>query len=175
MRYLLNSVGITLWGNFSYRPATVEEARDFLSTCACGAHRLDHGVPAGGGLGDSDPCARFRPPISTIGYQETADALSALVGLPVAVDRRTITMAPGDEALVFRVVLPPGAPRIAPGDKGRISQIIHDGQWELGILRCIEAYAPITGQGEELSALECWAVTPPTDGSTSKISQEGRS
>lgn len=70
-----------------------------------------------------------------IGYQETADALSELLGAPVPVSRVSIRMEPGDEALVFRLVLPPGTPRIAPEDKGRIRAAVVAGHWELGLLQ----------------------------------------
>jgi hypothetical protein len=47
-------------------------------------------------------------------------------------------MAPGDEALVIRIVLPPGSPRIDPADKGRLGEIIRTpGLVELGLLRRI--------------------------------------
>lgn len=72
--------------------------------------------------------------VSTIGYQETADALAQLLGMPVSVDRRTIQMAAGDEALVFRLALPPGTPRIAPGDKGALGKAVLAGHFELGLL-----------------------------------------
>ncbi len=43
-------------------------------------------------------------------------------------------MQAGDEALVFRLVFPPGTPRIDPKDKGRLSAAIMAGQYELGLL-----------------------------------------
>lgn len=77
-------------------------------------------------------------PISTIGYEETAVALSELLGHEIEVNRITIKMKPGDEALVFRLVLPPGTPRISPEDKGRIKEVIKQGHWELGLLKRIK-------------------------------------
>jgi len=74
-------------------------------------------------------------PYSTIGYPETAEALSQLLGVPIQVNRITIKMQPNDEALVFRLVLPPGTPRIDPQDKGRISYHVQLGHWELGLLK----------------------------------------
>jgi hypothetical protein len=53
------------------------------------------------------------------------------------VNRITIKMNKGDEALVFRLVLPPGSPRIDPKDKGQIMQHVNAGHWELGLLRKI--------------------------------------
>jgi hypothetical protein len=107
MKYLLNSAVITAPGDYRYRLVTVDEARQW----------------AADGTGTS-----------RIGYEQTAEALSQLLGMPVPVDRRTITMAPGDEALVFRLVFPPGSPRIDPGDKGRLAEAVLAGHYELGIL-----------------------------------------
>lgn len=58
-----------------------------------------------------------------------------LLGVEIAVDRRTIQMQPGDEALVFRLALPPGTPRIDPRDKGALGRALIAGHYELGILR----------------------------------------
>lgn len=106
MRYLLNSAVITSPGTYDYRLVTPAQAKEWSS----------------GG---------FR---STIGYEQTAEALAQILGSPVAVDRTMIQMQPGDEALVFRLALPPGTPRIDPGDKGRLSQAVMDGHFEIGIL-----------------------------------------
>ena len=108
-RYLLNSAVITAPGEYTYRLVTPEVARAWY------------------GVGE--------PPISTIGYEETAEALGQLLGVPVAVDRRTITMAEGDEALVFRLVCPPGSPRIDPKDKGALGRAVLAGHYELGLLK----------------------------------------
>jgi len=108
-RYLLNSAVITSPGTYTYRLISPEEARAWYF---------------------SGP-----EPESTIGYEETAVALSQLLGVPIAVNRKTIVMSSGDEALVFRLVLPPGTPRISPQDKGRIMEHVKAGHWELGLLR----------------------------------------
>jgi hypothetical protein len=71
---------------------------------------------------------------STIGYEQTAEALSQILGFRVPVIRTTIVMKAGDEALVFRLVFPPGTPRIDPADKGRLAQAVLDGHYELGLL-----------------------------------------
>lgn len=105
--YLLNSAVITSPGVYSYQHITPQEARRF--------------VEAG----------TF---VSTIGYAETAAALSELLNISVEVNPVTIKMEPGDRAIVFRLVLPAGTPRIAPKDKGRIKEVIHNGHWELGLL-----------------------------------------
>lgn len=107
--YLLNSAVITAPGRYVYRLVSPELAKAWASMGAA-------------------------PPISTIGYAQTAAALSEILGWKVRVHRCTIKMAPGDEALVFRLVLPPGSQRIDPGDKGRLSKAIMAGHFELGIL-----------------------------------------
>jgi hypothetical protein len=105
-KYLLNSAVVTAPGTYEYRLVDAEQARQW----------------AGSGF------------VSTIGYEQTADALALILGCPVPVDRRTIQMQPGDEALVFRLAFPPGTPRIDPSDKGRLSDAILQGHFELGLL-----------------------------------------
>jgi hypothetical protein len=107
MRYLLNSAVITAPGRYSYRLVTPEEARAW---------------------------AAQGPWVSTLGYAETAALASEVLGVPVPMDRRTIRMEAGDEALVIRLALPPGSPRIDPKDKGRLGQAILAGHIELGVL-----------------------------------------
>jgi len=116
-KYLLNSAVLTSSGLYSYRLITPEKAREWY--------------------GDGADV------VSTIGYPETAEALSQLLGRPVPVNRITISMQEGDEALVFRLVLPAGSPRIDPKDKGQIANHVKAGHWELGLLRRLnpqEAY-----------------------------------
>ena len=108
-RYLLNSAVLTDFGTYEYTSMTPEAARRWY--------------------------AEGEAPTSTIGYEETAAALSQLLNAPVPVNRVTIKMEPGDEALVFRLVLPPGSPRIDPRDKGQILRHLDAGHWELGLLR----------------------------------------
>lgn len=110
MRYLLNSAVITSPGQYDYRPLSIEQARAWIDA---GAYR------------------------STIRYQETANALASLIGRPVAVRNETITMRPGDEALVFRLVFPPGANRLAVDMKGMLdTQFVLD-NCEIGLLKRI--------------------------------------
>ena len=81
-RYLLNSVVLTAFGRWNYTP--------------------EYAPGAWLAAGDYT---------STIGYPEDARALEVLCGLPdgtIPVTRQTITMEPGDEALVFRLVFPGG-------------------------------------------------------------------
>lgn len=106
--YILNSAVITAPGHYVYQVIDKSQAESWI---AC---RPDF--------------------ISTIGYEQTAEALSELLGKAISVDRRTIKMAPQDEALVFRLVFPPGTPRIEPHEKGRLSAALLAGHYELGIL-----------------------------------------
>ena len=107
-RYVLNSAVITSPGRYFYRLLTPEKAREWW--------------------------LKGPTPVSTIGYEETAEALSQLLNVYVPVNRITIRMQPKDEALVFRLVLPPGSPRIDPKDKGQIASHVKAGHWELGLL-----------------------------------------
>jgi hypothetical protein len=107
MRFVLNSAVITAPGRYSYRLLTVDEARSWL---AAGTFT------------------------STIGYAETALAAEAVFGIPIPTNRSTIMMEPGDEALVFRLVFPPGTPRLAPGEKGNLSPDFILSHCEIGLL-----------------------------------------
>jgi len=104
MRYILNSAVITSPGRYTYRLVEVEEAKDWL---------------------------KAGPWTSTIGYQETAEALGSLLGVEIPVSRTQIKMGVGDEALIYRLTI-----RISdPATKGRIG----DPEWlrshsEIGIL-----------------------------------------
>src|SRR5438552_37846 len=109
-RYILNSAVITAPGTYEYRLIDTAGARQWLDL---------------GGW------------ISTIGYVETAEALSALTGRSVPggdACRRNVVMQAGEEALVFRLVLPPGTPRVRPGDKGRLSAEFVAAHCEIGVL-----------------------------------------
>lgn len=110
-RYLINSAVITASGVYRYHLVTRTEARAWASAA---------------------------PWVSTIGYEQTAEALSEIIGTPVPVSRVAIAMVPGDEALVFRLVFPAGTPRIDPADKGRLRAEVLAGNYELGILTRIE-------------------------------------
>ena len=101
-RYILNSAVLTSPGRYSYRLVRVEEAR------------------AWAGRGDF---------ISAIGYAETAEVLSAVLGVEVPAQRIEVRMAPGDEALVFRLKTRP-----SPDSKGHlgVDQVAQNA--ELGLL-----------------------------------------
>lgn len=107
MKYVLNSAVITAPGRYEYRLIPLDRATQWLK--------------AGGWQ-------------STIGYPETAEVLADLTGVAVPVDRRIITMAPGDEALVFRLVLPPGTPRLSPETKGKLGLRFFREHAEMGLL-----------------------------------------
>lgn len=135
-RYILNSAVITSPGSYIYSLIPVELARAWL---------------------------RRGPFESTVGYPETAAALERLTAQPcgvclhssgeldrlpcpdcggtgetvirIPVNRRAITMLVGDEALVFRLVLPPGTPRIDPADKGKLTPEFVAANCEIGLLR----------------------------------------
>jgi hypothetical protein len=106
MKYLLNSAVITSEGEYSYRRIGIDEAKRFVST---------------------------GPWVSYIGYIETAEALSTLLGVPIPVHRGTVQMAVGDLALVFRLVFPSGY-RPDPAQKGKLGVDFIRENMELGIL-----------------------------------------
>ena len=72
--------------------------------------------------------------VSAIGYEQTALALQLIIGVEVPVNRKIVNMEPGDQALVFRLVFPPGTDRIDPKNKGKLEDQILQGNYELGLL-----------------------------------------
>lgn len=111
MQYLLNSAVITYPGTYRYELLTADAARALFSE------------------------GRWE---STIGYAETAEAMSAVFGVPIAVDRKTIKMSAGDRAIVFRLVFPPGVRRVPPDAKGRVSVNFVLEHSEVGLLTRLE-------------------------------------
>jgi hypothetical protein len=106
-RYVLSSAVITAPGVYSYHLITPEQIRAWIEK---------------------------ETYISKIGYVETAQALESMCGHLLEVDRTQITMAPGDEALVFRLAPPPGAQRPDDRVKGRLTPAFIRRWCEVGIL-----------------------------------------
>lgn len=102
-RYILNSAVITTAGVYCYRLIPLDEAIAWLR--------------AGGWE-------------STIGYQETCDALSLLSGFEIPLNRRPVLMQAGDEALVFRLTCRLDNPQL----KGKLSSQFVMQHCEIGIL-----------------------------------------
>jgi hypothetical protein len=110
VRYVLNSAVLTAFGSFTYEQISHAAAADWL---------------------------RAGEFVSTVGYPETADAMTDLFGVSIPVNRASIQMAPGDEALVFRLVFPPGTPRLTPEAKGQLGLDFIREYCEVGLLRCL--------------------------------------
>ena len=106
-RYALNSAVLTAFGTYEYGPMNRTAALEWWE--------------AG-------------PVVATIGYEETCIAMERVLSIPKPrVNRRTIAMEPGDEALVFRISLPPNERWIATrGDVGVDFLAEH---CEIGLLR----------------------------------------
>jgi hypothetical protein len=110
MRYLLSSAVITTPGAYRYEHIHLEEARAWL-----------HAGP-------------FR---STIRYRETAAALATLMRAPIGIKDEVVKMQPGDEALVFRLVFPPGTRGIPVASKGKLDTRFILDHCEIGLLKRI--------------------------------------
>lgn len=106
MRYILNSAVLTATGTFTYTLVSADEARGWL---------------------DAGPAE------SAIGYEETANTFGRLLGRTIALDRRQVTMMPGDEALVLRLTT-----RVPdPATKGVVGVEWIVEHAEMGVLRMI--------------------------------------
>jgi len=101
--YILNSAVITTPGNYQYRLISVEEMKKWLSENQW---------------------------ISTIGYQQTCDAIQALTNIPIPLNRVQIKMDNGDTALIFRLTCRLDNPEL----KGKLSQEFVMKNFEAGIL-----------------------------------------
>jgi len=106
MKYILNSAVITAPGTYEYKHITTDELKNWLNS-----NKWD----------------------STIGYPETAEALQKISNVHIPVNRKIITMLPGDEALVFRLVFPQGY-RPDPAQKGNMGIDFILTHCEIGIL-----------------------------------------
>ncbi len=105
MKYILSAGVITSYGTWQYDPASPEDAAAFVA--------------------DDDYT-------SAIGYAETAEVLSGIVGQPIPVKRVLVDLQPGDEALVIRAK---GGYRFNPADKGNLTPEFIREHIELGLLR----------------------------------------
>jgi hypothetical protein len=110
VRYILNSAVITGAGTYTYRLITPEDARTWLAD---------------------------GPYTSTIGYEETQEALRVLTGVNVHINRVGVMMEPGDEALVIRLAPSMGGRRIDPRLKGKLTPDEVLASFELGLLSMI--------------------------------------
>jgi Domain of unknown function (DUF1874) len=105
MKYILSAGVITGFGTWQYDPISVEDAQAFVA--------------------DGD----FT---SVIGYQETADVASEVLGVEVPMNRIRANLEIGDEALVIR---PLGGTRIVAGEKGSMTANFIRETMELGLLK----------------------------------------
>ena len=113
MRFILSSAVITAPGTYRYRHINIEQARVWIT----------------GG-----------PYHSTIRYVETARALGALVGRPIQTRDEQVKMEPGDSALVFRLVFPPGTRGLPIDRKGKVSTRFILDNCEIGILERVSDF-----------------------------------
>lgn len=104
MRYILNSAVITTPGKYEYKLITLDEAKEWLSR------------------------GEFE---STLGYRETAEALSLLTGIEIPVNRKMVQFQSGDEALVFRLTCRLDSPEL----KGKVGVDFILNNCEIGILK----------------------------------------
>lgn len=107
MKYVLNSAVITSPGTYKYQIVSPGFARVFCD----------------------DEIVQ-----STIGYPATAEALTVLTGIPVAVNRVQIRMEPEDTALVFRLTCRLDDPTL----KGTLSPEFVRENCEIGLLTRID-------------------------------------
>jgi hypothetical protein len=107
MIYILNSAVITSPGSYTYQLITPQEAELIMTS------------------------NRYR---STIRYEETARALSALLRIHVPMNDEIVKMRTGDQAIVFRLVFPRGHRRIPTDAKGNLSMQFVLDHHELGLL-----------------------------------------
>ena len=107
-RFALDSANLPNPGDFAYRQRSPEAAREWWLS---------------------------GPVESRIGYSEAAEALARVLDVPApVVDRRTVRLSPGDEALVFRVALLLHARRLGVEAKGREDVARLSAECEIGLL-----------------------------------------
>ncbi|MEP7372574.1 MAG: DUF1874 domain-containing protein [Chitinophagaceae bacterium] len=76
MLTILNSSVLTTFGEYSYRPLTIEDAKTILK---------DEGF------------------VSAIGHNETANLFSSLTGMDIKANRVEYRQQPGEKALIFKI------------------------------------------------------------------------
>jgi len=76
MYYIMNSPVITSPGNYNYTLINIDEAKNWIAEKSW---------------------------VSTIGYQETADVMTELLETKIYMNRISVSMNEGDEAIVFRL------------------------------------------------------------------------
>lgn len=108
MRYIFNSAVTNAFGQYDYSPLSIEEAQEWIKR------------------------GEF---LSTIRYPQTAEALALLTGAHIPVSNITVAMQPGDEALVFRLVFPPGTPRLPDKLKGKVDIDFLLKNCEIGLMK----------------------------------------
>jgi hypothetical protein len=111
MRYIFNSAVITAPGKYHYQHLHLEDARAWIQA------------------------GPFR---STVRYRDTAAALAVLMRAPITIRDEVVRMQPGDEALVFRLVFPPGTKGIPTTAKGRLDADFILDHCEIGLMRRID-------------------------------------
>lgn len=107
-RLILHSAVITAPGTYSYEVIEPQRARAWLEAA---------------------------PFTSAIGWTETARALGALTGFQINTGNAAVVMDAGEEALVFRIVFPPGVKLPPERMKGRLGITYITQHCEIGILR----------------------------------------
>ena len=107
MKYILNSAVITTPGSYSYTLIDVKVAQKWLAE---------------------------NNYLSTIGYQETCDALETITGVKVPLNRALTKMQKGDEALIFRLKNRLNDPNL----KGKLTKEFVLKNCEIGILIKLE-------------------------------------
>lgn len=104
-KYILNTPVLTNYGVFKFIKVSIEKAKEFVKN------------------GDV---------VSAVGHQGTAEVLSEILGTKIKCNRIQVSMEPGDQALVFRLLtrLPEGTVL----SKEELESL----KFELGILERLE-------------------------------------
>jgi len=109
MKYVMNSPVLTSYGTFRFKKVNLEEAKSFVKS------------------------GEF---ISSIGHKATSELLTLLLETEIPMNRITIEMKPGDQALITKLKI-----RLEEGKVLSLTELIElyeKGQIEFGILEMIE-------------------------------------